>query len=506
MKLKYLHDQDPWLLGEDIPDCDIFFFQLPASMFVNNRSYNFIAKNKKFLGVYKKFNLKFYIGEKDSYDVAEDIIKALVNRKGFGKDLDNNIMKHSQKLIDFSASVDAMPLESYTNKKLWQIYKKHDDIHTKLYTYGWLPVAMDLYHSNFTNRLKAYLKTVCKNIEEVEDAFVVLTSPAKKTIVSEEREDFLHMYLKHKQEAQKYKKVPRLSSFSVELRGSLGAHARKWGHMGYIYAGNHGDFGPQHYAKEMIDFCLSGIDAKKSLQNDAKYIAKTRQKKQALQKRLKISKLYRDLFDSAADFAISKLFRRHAQLFMLHRLHRSLLAEIAKRLKLTRYQAQFMLKDEVRDALLDSISKRNIIRTRTKSCVYYAEAGKEIIFIGQKAKKIAKQAVVAAADDVEEVKGQTAQPGKARGIVKKIFRARDMKKMNKGDILVSIATDPDVVPAMKKAGAIVTDQGGITAHAAIVSRELGIPCIIGTKIATRVFKDGDEVEVDATRGIIKKCR
>lgn len=79
-----------------------------------------------------------------------------------------------------------------------------------------------------------------------------------------------------------------------------------------------------------------------------------------------------------------------------------------------------------------------------------------------------------------------------------------MKKFQKGDILVSVATDPDIVPAMKKAAAIVTEQGGITSHAAIVSRELGIPCIIGTKIATRVLKDGDMVEVDANKGTVKK--
>ncbi len=75
--------------------------------------------------------------------------------------------------------------------------------------------------------------------------------------------------------------------------------------------------------------------------------------------------------------------------------------------------------------------------------------------------------------------------------------------MQKGDILVSIATDPDIVPAMKKAAAIVTEQGGVTSHAAIVSRELGTPCVIGTKIATKVFKDGDLVEVDAVKGIVK---
>ena len=65
-------------------------------------------------------------------------------------------------------------------------------------------------------------------------------------------------------------------------------------------------------------------------------------------------------------------------------------------------------------------------------------------------------------------------------------------------------TTPDFVPAMRNAAAIVTDEGGVTSHAAIVSREMNKPCIIGTKIATQVFKDGDVVEVDAEKGVVRK--
>ena len=77
-----------------------------------------------------------------------------------------------------------------------------------------------------------------------------------------------------------------------------------------------------------------------------------------------------------------------------------------------------------------------------------------------------------------------------------------MVKMNVGDVLVSIATTPDLVPAIKKASAIVTDVGGITCHAAIISRELGIPCVVGTRIATKVVKDGTVLDVNATHGKI----
>jgi pyruvate, water dikinase len=79
-----------------------------------------------------------------------------------------------------------------------------------------------------------------------------------------------------------------------------------------------------------------------------------------------------------------------------------------------------------------------------------------------------------------------------------------MHKINKGDILMCNATNPDIVIVMERASAFVTDEGGITCHAAIISREMQKPCIIGTKIATKIFKDGDMVEVDANKGIVRK--
>lgn len=72
-----------------------------------------------------------------------------------------------------------------------------------------------------------------------------------------------------------------------------------------------------------------------------------------------------------------------------------------------------------------------------------------------------------------------------------------------GDVLVTTMTHPEFLLLMKKASAIVTDEGGITCHAAIVARELGKPCIIGTKFATQVLKDGDMVEVDADSGVVR---
>lgn len=102
------------------------------------------------------------------------------------------------------------------------------------------------------------------------------------------------------------------------------------------------------------------------------------------------------------------------------------------------------------------------------------------------------------------VKGNVACLGMVRGIVRVLLSPSEIPKLCEGEILVTSMTTPDFVPAMKKAAAIVTDEGGLSCHAAIISRELNKPCIIGTKIATKIFKDGDLVEVNANTGIIKK--
>jgi pyruvate,water dikinase len=105
-----------------------------------------------------------------------------------------------------------------------------------------------------------------------------------------------------------------------------------------------------------------------------------------------------------------------------------------------------------------------------------------------------------------EIKGTTAYQGKVEGIVRILKTVTDIASFKKGEILVANQTTPEYLPAMKKAAAMVTDQGGITCHAAIVSRELKIPTVIGTKVATRVLKTGDRVEVDAEKGIVKNIK
>ena len=107
--------------------------------------------------------------------------------------------------------------------------------------------------------------------------------------------------------------------------------------------------------------------------------------------------------------------------------------------------------------------------------------------------------------NLSELKGIVASSGKeriVRGRVKLLLDPHSLESIKEGEVLVAPMTSPEYVFAMKKAIAIVTDTGGLTSHAAIVSRELKKPCIVGTKFATKVLQDGDVVEVDANKGIV----
>ncbi|MEM0100238.1 MAG: phosphoenolpyruvate synthase [Desulfurococcaceae archaeon] len=144
--------------------------------------------------------------------------------------------------------------------------------------------------------------------------------------------------------------------------------------------------------------------------------------------------------------------------------------------------------------------------------VFIVQARPETVWSAKKEKEAKKtEAVAVAAKKLVKlseakvlVRGLPASPGVAAGVARVIFDPKSPEAMEfkQGDILITKMTDPDWVPLMKKAAAIVTDEGGMTSHAAIVSRELGIPCIVGTGNATKAVVSGTEITVDASRGIV----
>ncbi len=175
------------------------------------------------------------------------------------------------------------------------------------------------------------------------------------------------------------------------------------------------------------------------------------------------------------------------------------------------YPAYIEIKDSISPREVFSLQKRKFTakelgKIRRRLGGYFLLDGK--IFLKSELSKILKERKIYLDFDSEidfnELKGVGVCKGFVQGRVKLVLYKDQIQNFKPGQILVSEMTGIDFVPAMKKALAIITDEGGMTSHAAIVSRELRKPCIVGTKIATKVFKDGDLVEVDANKGIVRK--
>lgn len=179
--------------------------------------------------------------------------------------------------------------------------------------------------------------------------------------------------------------------------------------------------------------------------------------------------------------------------------------ELARRKKITNWKLlTFLCPWEIENFILKNTPKIHELKNRRKySCLIINKKITKLLLGIQAHKFFIKLVIEGELLGHKEIKGQGAYPGIVRGIVRIIQIPADMKKMKNKNILVSQATSPDLLPAMRKAAAIVTNKGGLICHAAITARELKIPCIVGTNNATLILNDGDLVEVDANKGIVR---
>ena len=143
------------------------------------------------------------------------------------------------------------------------------------------------------------------------------------------------------------------------------------------------------------------------------------------------------------------------------------------------------------------------ISKRTKKYVYCHDAQNVKVFTDEDDMQKIIEAVNSSSQQSDEIRGLTTHKGNVTGRVALVFSRDDLYKVTEGSVLVARTTQVDYISAMKKAVAFVTDDGGVTSHAAIVARELKKPCIVGTGNATQVLHDGDFVEVDADNGVVR---
>lgn len=255
--------------------------------------------------------------------------------------------------------------------------------------------------------------------------------------------------------------------------------------------------------KNIKSWKKSGKDLKKELKKIESASVINKKNKDIFFGTHKISSLLKTLLKISEDFAWWQDERKKATYFVVD-MGSKILTEIAKRKGYKNNELKYALGGEISSIIVSGKPQKMELDKRRNGCVIVATREGNYIATGEKLKKIEKIILdKEKLSKIRDFRGLTASVGVARGRVKIVRSSTEIDKVKKGDILVAVMTRPDYVVAMRKAAAIVTDEGGITSHAAIISRELGMPCIIGTKIATEVLHDGDLVEVNANHGIVK---
>lgn len=185
-----------------------------------------------------------------------------------------------------------------------------------------------------------------------------------------------------------------------------------------------------------------------------------------------------------------------------------LMTNLAKKLGLEYNELLLLTPDEIFQHFQNGTKpQKTTLLKREAGFVILLHKGQEIVIDDLREVKAFTKELVPVTDlNQKQLKGQTASPGYAKGAAKIFLAPTNMGKMRQGDILIAPMTTPNFVPLMQKAAAVVTDIGGLLSHAAIVSREMNKPCIVGTNIATKIFKDGDIIEVDAGKGVVIKIK
>lgn len=456
----------------------------------------------------------YYERKGEMEKVAKALVLKIEEDPEFVERAINSTYKKMESVFGITKVTYREDLTKKSNRELLKLFLDYCEKLKAARGYGWIAPALDI-SGFFTSKLEGILGKYLKGREdEIPKYFNALTTPSKITTMREEEEELLELAIEARGNASLEKIF--MGKNEPEIIAILGKkypsflkkiklHYEKYTWLPVIFEGE--PWKLEYFASQIAGLLRDGNGPGKELER----LKRKRKNEFELKKKalydIPLTKGERHLFKIASDILHFKAERKDLYQKSYFEFN-PLLVEIGKRAGLTLAQVRFMLPEEVKDALLDGKVDRDLLNSRIKFCVAISKNNETRVLIGKEAEKLLREQVEneAVKKNVKELKGQCANPGFARGMVKIVLSPTDIPKMNKGDILVAQATNPDVVPAMRKAAAIVTNTGGITCHAAIVSREMGIPCIVGTKIATDVLRDGMEVEVDATKGIIRMLK
>lgn len=423
----------------------------------------------------------FYFSESEFTAFREAVITNIRNVEGYIIEQAKNCYQTCEEFINLGNKINSLNIESLPTLEIKQLYLEFNEKMMEYTVYLWIPLVIERYLPT------ALEKTGKLSKEEID---IVST---KTRLTPSDRAGL------------------ELLKIAVDIENNKGAVDNKLEHKIEKHAEEFGwlpthDFHLEVWKKEHFLAKLKQIsNAKEKFMEKERAMETVEKKLQDIKQKMKSEKVVLKLIDELQEYLFLRTYRTDALYQAIYSVL-PLIEEIGRRADLAKDEVVFLSPWELINFLeYNQLPKHDEIKKRKDRYVLMRIEGKErIVSDSVEIDKIGKILKIEEVEGATVLRGQGIYPGYAKGVVKIILNVQEGEKIRGGDILVSTMTTPEMHLFIEKVSAIVTDEGGITSHAALISRELGIPCVIGTEKATQILQNGDLVEVDSKSGIVRR--
>ncbi|MDD5022767.1 MAG: PEP-utilizing enzyme [Candidatus ainarchaeum sp.] len=381
--------------------------------------------------------------------------------------------------LEIVKKIDFMELETLSEEELKSTFFLFHEVYNLFWLYGLLPEVANWGGEQLLKR--EILKVEKENFLKI---FERLSAPENISFFQKEEYELFKL---------------KLIEDKKEYENRLKEHQKK-----YFWLKN--SYEDAHFLE--IDFFIERLNnisnekAKETVKLIELFPEKTKEEKNKIIEEFKLPKELLKI-GKGLGFCIWWQDLRKKYIFIANHYIKLFLIEFGRRYSLSFKELCYYTGPEIIE-LINNKKKIDAKKRFSGFAWYFHERGKIDYYEGEDADILLKPYLETKINNNQNlIKGLPVSRGNVIGTIRILYTPKDLDIMQEGEILVAPMTSPDFIVAMRKAIGIITDEGGITCHAAIVSRELGIPCIVGTKIATKLLKNGDRVELDTEKGIIR---
>ncbi len=450
-----------------------------------------------------------FLDEKKSIELAQHVISEYQKDHQYIQKIINTWRTYKQQMERYFKRIDSTDLTKLTNQELLQLYDSYLEVYIEEFTPALVaeafePFTTEVFYPQFTKMNKEQRRLLS-----------ILEQPEFRSFITDQQVSMLELSLyvqEHPALLELIKKSSNSQELMKQIKKKYSPFARKLQQHADNFYWAKNNYKDTKVLTPLFFLNILKQDIKKknrhqlqqqldNLQKSLQYIKK---RKKEIINELQLDKKTIATFEVINQIGQWHDKRKKMMLLGNHYLN-VLLHEVSRRTNYTLREVHYMHPNELR-ALLSSGTRmsKKLLHERRKFCIWIGGPdAQEYWFSGDEAEKIATLFFKKRSQEKRTITGIAAAPGTVTGNVRIVLDPHK-DTIKEGEILVCPQTRPEFLHLMQKARAIVTNEGGLTCHAAIVSRELGIPCVVGTKEATTVLKNGDTVEVRAHRGEISK--